>query len=201
MWTVGPAMISHSFVGRALFFIPCYWLGFYTGRPVFKWLSKITDEFTWKFRLLIAVIASAMYLAFFTVGTWIEGEFDDRCGSFWDGEEFKWMQIVKNVGFYTENIVTSVLYVVIVVAALPIHLKKLAKTCFAAYVLTAFQPFFCLVDLPVMALEIRKVANPTLSPLLETFFIFAQPTLFVLVSGSLVMLCIRLAVKIVQSLS
>jgi hypothetical protein len=200
MWSVGPHMISHSFVGRALFFIPCYWLGFFTGRPMFKWLAKITDEFTWKKRLAIAAVCLAIYVAFFTVGEWIEDGFDDRCGSFWNGQHFQWQQILKNMGFYTENVVTSVLYVVVVVALVPIHLKRLAKTVFAAYVLTAFPDFFCLVDLPVMALEIRKVVDPTFSPLVETVFVFAQPALFALVVGSCVMWSIQVAVRGVQAI-
>merc|ERR1719502_2621560 len=159
MWTVVPAMISHSFVGRALFFVPCYWLGFYTGRPAFRWLGKINDEFSWRQRLLTAALAGGLYLFIFTRLNFIEGGFDDSCGSFWHGDQVVWMQLVKNVGFYMENIVTSALYVVVVVALVPVHLQRLAKTSFPAYVVAAFPNFFSMMDLPAMALQIRHATD------------------------------------------
>lgn len=201
MWTVGEGMISHSFVGRGLFFVPCYWLGFYSGRRLFRVLGRLSDETSWRSRMVIAATAGAVYYSFFTWGSFIEGGFDDRCSSFWAGDHFVWQQVLKNVGFYMENLFTSLLYVIVVVAIVPVHLKRLAKTCFAAYILAAFAPFFCLLDLPSMAVEIRKAVDPTLVPLAETVFVFAQPTLYVLVVGSLGMWCVQVAVQAVIAIT
>jgi len=195
MWTVGTGLFSHSFIGRGLFFVPCYWLGFYSGRPLFKLLAKINDTLPWKLRLATATIAGSLYYIMFTNLGFIEAGFDDRCGSFWSGNAIVWAQLAKNVAFYLEDMFTSLLYVIIVVALVPLHLKRLAKTSFAAYIAAAFAPVFCLVDLPTMALEIRKIVDPAAAPLVETFFIFAQPVVYVLFVGSIVMSLIQVVVR------
>eukprot|EP00929_Paragymnodinium_shiwhaense_P112178 TRINITY_DN8043_c0_g1_i1.p1 TRINITY_DN8043_c0_g1~~TRINITY_DN8043_c0_g1_i1.p1 ORF type:complete len:1244 (-),score=255.96 TRINITY_DN8043_c0_g1_i1:491-4222(-) len=195
MWSVPVSLISHSFIGRALFFIPCYWLGFYTGRPFIRVLCKINDDFSILGRLLTAIAAGGLYLALFTKADGIEQNFDDRCPAFWTSPSAIYTQLAKNCGFYAFNLFTSALYVIVIVALMPTHLKRLAKTVFAAYVLAAFAPFFCLVDLPVMALEVRKLSPDGMAPILETFFIFAQPVIYVLSFGTVTMWGVQVAVR------
>eukprot|EP00746_Dinoflagellata_sp_MGD_P120788 gnl/MRDRNA2_/MRDRNA2_56185_c0_seq1.p1 gnl/MRDRNA2_/MRDRNA2_56185_c0~~gnl/MRDRNA2_/MRDRNA2_56185_c0_seq1.p1 ORF type:complete len:1270 (-),score=211.21 gnl/MRDRNA2_/MRDRNA2_56185_c0_seq1:148-3387(-) len=185
MWSVGPQLIDHSFVGRALFFIPCYWLGFFTGKPAMKFLVKLNDDLEWKKRAVVALSAAGLYLLALVYGQAIESGFDDRCGSFWVSDWSLPVQVLKNIAFYTMNVITSGLYVVAIVGLVPFHLKRLAKTSFAAYIIASNTKFQCLLDVPVMALEIRKLIQPSLVPVVESLWIFGQPTLYVLTVGSL----------------
>eukprot|EP00931_Biecheleriopsis_adriatica_P122850 TRINITY_DN9789_c0_g1_i4.p1 TRINITY_DN9789_c0_g1~~TRINITY_DN9789_c0_g1_i4.p1 ORF type:complete len:1238 (-),score=177.27 TRINITY_DN9789_c0_g1_i4:48-3761(-) len=187
MWTVPPNMVNHSFIGRALFFIPCYWLGFFTGRHLMQFLVKINDELSVKQRLLVALMSGFAYMCSLIIGQPVEAGFDDRCGSFWLGPWSLPIQLLKNIAFYFMMVFTSLLYVIVVVAVMPLHLKRLAKTCFAAYILASNTHFACLVDLPVMALELRKVVPPSIVPVAESIWVFSQPTLYVLTAGSLCM--------------
>lgn len=186
MWNVPAQQIDHSFVGRALFFIPCYWLGFFTGKPVMKFLVKVSDDLCWWKRAFVALTAGGMYvLALTTVGQVIESSFDDRCGSFWISSWSLPAQLLKNIAFYVMNVVTSALYVVAIVGLVPVRLKRLAKTSFAAYIIAANTNFQCLLDVPVMALELRKMVSPSVAPVVESVWIFSQPTLYVLTIGTL----------------
>merc|ERR1719221_2246875 len=46
--------VANSMVGHALIFIPCYWIGFYTGGDLFKVLTKVADEASWLKRIIVA---------------------------------------------------------------------------------------------------------------------------------------------------
>jgi hypothetical protein len=198
MWSVGPKMIDHSFVGRALFFVPCYWLGFFTGKPAMKFLCKLNDDLCWWKRAFVALTAGGIYVLALTYGQSIEDGFDDRCGSFWVSSWSLPTQLLKNIAFWAMNVVTSALYVIMVVGMMPLHLKRLAKTCFAAYIIAANTQFQCLLDVPVMAIELRKMISPSFTPVAESLWIFAQPTLYVLTVGTLGMWLVTTTISAVR---
>lgn len=112
----------------------------------------------------------------------LEG-YDDRCSAFRSPENnFIYQQIFKNVVFFLVNLSMSLAYVLIIAAAVPIHLKYLAKICFSSLIFSAFTP--CLLDFPAMALEIRKMLPAAISPALEMAWVFVIPFLYELVVGA-----------------
>merc|ERR1712012_998370 len=107
----------------------------------------------------------------FTAGQPVQDGFSDQCSSFWHGGHFAWQQVLANVAYYASNLWASVLYVVFVAAAVPVHLKYLSKVCFLALVCTAYTP--CLLNLSEMALQIRQLVSPTIAPASELLWIFS----------------------------
>jgi len=183
-WVAEGAATGHSMIGHALIFIPCYWIGFYTGGSIFKVLTKVADEKSWSKRLLVAVFVLALYCVMYSIGQPLNEGFDDRCSVFWgpDGS-FVWMQVLKNVVYYVMNLSMSLTYVVFIAAAVPVHLKYLAKNCFPALIMSAYTP--CLLDFPVMALELRKLMPAFISPGIEMAWVFSVPFLYELVVGAI----------------
>lgn len=179
-WSAGT---SHSFVGRGLFFIPCYWLGFYCGHRVMPILTRVADEPKTSKRIAIASTMLVLYILTFTVGRSVEDSFDDRCSSFWQAGHFAWGHMLQNLGYYFANLWAAVLYVVFIAAAVPFHLKYLAKVCFLALIGTAYTP--CLLDLPHMAMQLRTTLPPSVAPGLELAWIFSVPFLYELVAGGI----------------
>eukprot|EP00928_Gymnodinium_smaydae_P091761 TRINITY_DN7549_c0_g3_i2.p1 TRINITY_DN7549_c0_g3~~TRINITY_DN7549_c0_g3_i2.p1 ORF type:complete len:1208 (+),score=229.97 TRINITY_DN7549_c0_g3_i2:234-3857(+) len=198
MWSVPATMIDHSFVGRALFFIPCYWLGFFSGRDFVAFLVRLKDEFSMSKRFIVSGISFAVYVLFIQMGGPIEKGFNDSCPAFWLSSMAVFTQLARNVAFYTMNLITSALYVIVIAAVVPIHLKYLAKVIFVAYVLASFAPVFCLVDLPTMTLQIRDIFPAELSPLIETLWVFGQPAVFALAVGSFGMWVVQTLVRSVR---
>merc|ERR1712118_599688 len=116
-------------------------------------------------------------------GAFLVNGYDDRCSAFWGPEgNFVYMQIVKNVVYFIMNLSMSLTYVEFIAAAVPIHLKYMAKICFSSLIFSAFTP--CLLDFPTMALELRKVLPKAISPSIEMGWVFSVPFLYELVVGA-----------------
>eukprot|EP00746_Dinoflagellata_sp_MGD_P010928 gnl/MRDRNA2_/MRDRNA2_122752_c0_seq1.p1 gnl/MRDRNA2_/MRDRNA2_122752_c0~~gnl/MRDRNA2_/MRDRNA2_122752_c0_seq1.p1 ORF type:complete len:394 (+),score=68.01 gnl/MRDRNA2_/MRDRNA2_122752_c0_seq1:154-1182(+) len=193
-WVAGNDPVAHSFVGHALIFIPCYWIGFYCGGSIFKTLTKIADEPRIMRKAAIAVGVLGLYCAMFTKGQFLLQDFDDRCSAFWSPEgNFMYQQILKNVVYFLMSLGMSLTYVVFIAAAVPFHLKYLAKICFSSLIFSAFTP--CLLDFPAMALELRKVLPAPISPFLEMAWIFSVPFLYELVVGAVFAVILPIVAK------
>jgi hypothetical protein len=183
-WVAGGDPVAHSMVGHALIFIPCYWIGFYFGGPIFKVLSKIADEPHVLRRMAIALGVLGLYCLMYIKGQSLIQGYDDRCSAFWGPEgNFVYEQIFKNVVYFVMNLSMSLTYVIFIAAAVPMHLKYLAKICFSSLIVSAFTP--CLLDFPSMALELRKVLPAAISPSLEMVWVFSVPFLYELVVGAI----------------
>merc|ERR1719191_729292 len=110
-------------------------------------------------------------------------DFDDRCSAFWGPEgNFVYEQIFKNFVYFFMNLSMSLTYVVFIAAAVPVHLKYMAKICFSSLIFSAFTP--CLLDFPTMALELRKAMPAMISPSIEMAWVFSVPFLYELVVGA-----------------
>merc|ERR1719441_38440 len=93
------------------------------------------------------------------------------------------------------NLSMSLTYVVFIAAAVPIHLKYMAKICFSSLIFSAFTP--CILDFPSMALELRKVLPASLSPSLEMAWVFSVPFLYELVVGAIFAVILPIVAKAV----
>jgi len=110
-------------------------------------------------------------------------DYDDRCSAFWDPQgSFLYDQVLKNFVYFFMNLSMSLTYVVFIAAAVPVHLKYMAKICFSSLIFSAFTP--CLLDFPSMALELRKVLPASISSPLEMGWVFSVPFLYELVVGA-----------------
>jgi hypothetical protein len=178
--------VSSSFLGRGLIFIPCYWLGFYVGPRAFRWLIGLLEEQKPACCLLAAAAVLATYLASYDFGLSVQALYDDRCSSFWSGEGIlAWHQILWNLGNYSLNLAQSMLIVVFLALAVPFHLKTMAKVCFAALLASPHTP--CLLDLPVMVIELRKLfGQSSIFWLVEVLWVLSVPVLYTLLAGSAV---------------
>jgi hypothetical protein len=193
-WVAGTDPVAHSFVGHAMIFIPCYWIGFYGGEGIFKALTKVADEPHIFKRAAIALCALGLYITMYSKGQFLLEGFDDRCSAFRSPEgNFIYQQVFKNVVFFLTNLSMSLAYVFIIAAAVPIHLKYMAKICFSSLIFSAFTP--CLLDFPAMALEIRSISAPSISPLLEMAWILVIPFLFELVVGAVFAVVLPIVAK------
>jgi len=182
-WVAGSSPLAHSMVGHALIFIPCYWIGFYFGRPIFKMLTKVADEPSFLKRVAIALGVLGLYCCMFMKGQDLINDYDDRCSAFWDPQgSFLYDQVLKNFVYFFMNLSMSLTYVVFIAAAVPVHLKYMAKICFSSLIFSAFTP--CLLDFPSMALELRKVLPASISSPLEMGWVFSVPFLYELVVGA-----------------
>uniref|UniRef100_A0A7S0FM77 AMP-binding enzyme C-terminal domain-containing protein n=1 Tax=Pyrodinium bahamense TaxID=73915 RepID=A0A7S0FM77_9DINO len=190
-WNAGP---SNSFVARGLFFIPCYWLGFYQGRRVMPLLTRITDDPSWLRRAAVALSMMGLYWLTFSVGQFVQDGFSDRCRSFWHEGSFVLAQVARNVAFYAEVLWASVLYVIFVAAAVPVHLKHLAKVCFLALIAATYTP--CLLNLAEMSLQIRRSVPMTVAPVAELVWAFLVPFLYELVAGTVLAALLQLIVQV-----
>jgi len=195
-WNAG---LANSFLGHGLIFIPCYWIGFYGGKPVFGFLTKLADEPNWGKRFAVVAVMSAIYWTMFKYGTVITQGYDDRCGSFWPGGHFNWVQIPKNVLYFVMNLSMSLLYVVLIAAVVPVHLKYLAKICFSALICSAYTP--CILDFTRQAWELRQMLPAWLSPSVELTWVFAVPFLYELVTGAIIGVILPVIAKAVIAIS
>jgi len=133
--------------------------------------------------LVTAALILVMYYFCFSILDEVKTGYDDRCRSFWTNDEFQLFQIVQNVRYFAMNLGMSLLYVVFIAAACPVHLKYLAKISFSSLI---FSPFFrCVLSLGQQAVTIRSIAPSFVSPLLEIATILAVPFTFELVFGHL----------------
>jgi len=177
---------SGSFVGRGLFFIPCYWLGFYQGRRFMRMILRVADEPSTSLRAALAAVMFLLYCLTFTLGQSVQQGFDDRCSSFWQDGQFAGYQVFANAAYYMVNLWSSVLWIVFIAAAIPFHLKYLAKVCFLALLGTAYTP--CLLNFSQMALQIRGIVSSTVAPGLELAWSFGITFLYTFVAGGLLSL-------------
>jgi len=196
-WWVEPNKSANSMVGHGLIFIPCYWIGFYTGDKIFKVLTIVADEPNVFKRVLIAGSVLAIYYFMFTRGDSVKQGFEDTCSSFQGPTgSFLWQQVGNNLLYYAMNLSVSLLYVVFIATALPVHLhlKYLAKVCFASLIVSGLAG--SMLDTVSMVLEIRKWNLPaSISPGLEIAWTFFVPFLFELVAGAVTMFLLRIIIK------
>jgi len=187
---------SDSFLGHRLVFVPCYLIGLYCGKYVFPVLCGLSKERNKLWRLLIALSTVAMYLVMFAGGDAVKDAYDDRCSSFWNGGHFLWLQVLKNIRYFVLNLSMSFLYVIVITALVPIHLKYLAKNSFLALL---FSPMAgCVLDFPAQALALRQQLPALISPAVEMAWLMAVPVLYEYVSGAVLSAFFRCAL---QSLS
>jgi len=183
-----------------LIFIPCYWIGFYFGAPIFKMLTKVADEPSIIKRVAIAFGVLSLYCAMYMKGQVLINDYDDRCSAFWDPQgSFVFDQVIKNFVYFFMNLSMSLTYVVFIAAAVPVHLKYMAKICFSSLIFSAFTP--CLLDFPSMALELRKVMPVMISPFMEMAWVFSVPFLYELVVGAFFAVLLPIIAKAVLRLS
>jgi len=182
-WWVEPsAPDANSFLGHALIFIPCYWTGFYAGGSIFKYLTKIAEEANILKRVATASAVFGVYYAMFTWGQPLQADYKDSCSAFWVSGGFVWMQVIKNVVYFMTNLSMSLLYVMFIAAAVPVHLKYLAKVCFSALIFSGFTA--CIMDVPSMALVLRGVLPSSVSPGIEVVWTLGVCFLYELLVGA-----------------
>merc|ERR1719277_387102 len=198
-WVAESDPVAHSMLGHALIFIPCYWIGFYSGGSIFKVLTKIADEPSALRRTAIAAGVLALYCAMFVWGQSLIDGYDDRCSSFWGPSGFVFAQVLKNIVYFAMNLSMSLTYVVFIAAAVPVHLKYLAKICFSSLIASAFTP--CILDFPGMALELRKIMPALISPVVEMAWVFTIPFLYELVVGAFFAVVLPIVAKAVMRLA
>eukprot|EP00747_Dinoflagellata_sp_TGD_P158084 gnl/TRDRNA2_/TRDRNA2_177787_c0_seq1.p1 gnl/TRDRNA2_/TRDRNA2_177787_c0~~gnl/TRDRNA2_/TRDRNA2_177787_c0_seq1.p1 ORF type:complete len:773 (+),score=92.85 gnl/TRDRNA2_/TRDRNA2_177787_c0_seq1:92-2320(+) len=178
-WGYGP---KASYLGHGLIFIPCYWIGLYSGKHIFPFLCKLSNEKRWFWRALVAAVVITIYVAMFRVYEGWKSAYDDRCSSFQNNGNFVWAQVLKNIRYYGSNLFMSLMYVVLIAALVPVHFKSLAKTCFPSYI---FSPcLFCVLDLPVQALTLRSAFPSSISPCIELAWVLIIPYLYMLITGA-----------------
>merc|ERR1719299_178527 len=67
-------------------------------------------------------------------------DYDDRCSSFWGPQgNFLYDQVSKNFVYFIMNLSMSLTYVVFIAAAVPVHLKYMAKICFSSLIFSALE--------------------------------------------------------------
>mmetsp|Transcript_13033 Transcript_13033/g.40274 ORF Transcript_13033/g.40274 Transcript_13033/m.40274 type:complete len:1213 (+) Transcript_13033:74-3712(+) len=198
-WVETKHTVRNSMLGHAIVFIPCYWIGFYAGSSIFQVLTKVADEPSPFKRILVAALVLGFYCVMYTFGQPLLQGFDDRCGSFWGpGGGLVWAQVARNLVYYCMNLSMSLTYVVFIAAAMPVHLKYLAKNCFPALIMSAFTP--CLLDLAAMALQLRKWLPASISPGVEMAWVFTIPFLYELVVGAIFALMVPTIAKTIISM-
>jgi len=195
-WNSG---VGNSFLGKGLLFIPCYWLGFFIGPKVFPFLSKLADEPNWLRRIAVASIVLAIYLAMSSVGVAMNASYNDQCSGFWKDGYFVWQQTLKNLAYWCTNLGMSLLYVIFIAAAVPVHLKYLAKVCFSALL---FSPFtHNLLDFSTQALELRRNLPASISPALELMWILSIPFVYELLVGAMFAAILPVIAKRIMTVS
>jgi hypothetical protein len=170
-------------LGHGLIFVPCYWIGLYSGKHLFPFLCKLANEKSWLRRTLVALLMVAIYLAMYSQEDSFRDSYNDQCTRFWtkDGS-FVWLQLLNNAKYFAMNLSMSLLYVVVIAALCPVHLKYLAKISFSSLL---FSPFCsCLLDLSGQALSLRAVLPSAISPTIEMAWITAVPFLFEFACGA-----------------
>jgi len=193
-WVSGPHPQRNSFIGHALIFIPCYWIGFYFGGPIFKMLTRIADEPSLFRQFRIAAAALVVYYMMFEIGSFIVAGFNDQCEAFWGPEgSFQWIQILRNLLYYSYNLSGSLMWVIFIASAVPVHLKYLAKVCFASLIVSGLVP--CPLDTPSQALVLRKWMPAAISPGVEIFWTFFVPFLYELVVGAVITTALPIIIK------
>lgn len=190
---------KHSMLGHALIFIPCYWLGFYFGAPIFKFLTKVADEPSKLKKTAIAAGVLGFYLLMYKKNEQLNDGYDDRCSSYWGpGGEFQFGQVMENIAYFAMNLAMSLTYVIFIAAAVPVHLKSFAKNCFPSLIISAFTP--CILDLPTMVLSLRSMLPAAVSPTLEMAWAFGVPFLYETVVGVMAAIALPLIAKGVMRL-
>lgn len=197
-WVSGPDVLRNGFIGHGLIFIPCYWIGFYSGQPIFKVLTQVADEKRWSRKALIGLVVLAVYCLMFEYGKPLVDGFDDMCLSFWNNGSFLWQQVLWNVAYYVLNLSMSLTYVFFIAALVPVHLKFLAKNCFSALICSAFTP--CLLNLPVQALMLRQILPEMISPVMEILWMFTVAFLYELTSGAVFSVMLPMIARTIMSL-
>nr|AYF56482.1 nonribosomal peptide synthetase 2016 [Ostreopsis cf. ovata] len=193
-WVWAPAPSLHSYVGHALIFIPCYWIGHYLGAPIFKVLTKIADEPSLLRRTWIAGLSFLLYFIMYLGGSVVVQDFNDRCSAYWDVDgSFKWIQVLQNVTYYVFNLSGSLLWVLFIASAVPVHLKYLAKVCFAS--LLASGLWECPLDTPKQVLVLRAIMPASISPAVELVWTMIPPFLFELVVGAVITTMLPILIK------
>lgn len=182
-WVSGPQETQHSMIGHGLIFIPCYWIGFYSGGPIFKLLTQVADETRWSRKAFVGLAVLIVYCLMFVFGQPLVNGFNDMCLSFWDHGSFLWQQVLRNLAYYVLNLSMSLTYVVLIAALVPVHLKFLAKNCFSALICSAFTP--CLLNLPVQVLMLRQMLPEMISPAVEIVWMFTVAFLYELTTGAI----------------
>merc|ERR1711904_643122 len=135
-----------------------------------------------------------LYCAMYMKGQVLINDYDDRCSAFWDPQgSFVFDQVIKNFVYFFMNLSMSLTYVVFIAAAVPVHLKYMAKICFSSLIFSAFTP--CLLDFPTMAMELRKVLPAMISPFMEMAWVFSIPFLYELVVGAIFAVILPIVAK------
>jgi len=196
-WVSGPDVVQNSMIGHALIFIPCYWIGFYSGGPIFKLLTQVADETRWSRKALIGFSVLFVYCLMFVFGSSLVDGFGDKCTSFWDSGHFLWQQVVRNVAYYVLNLSMSLTYVIFIAALVPVHLKFLAKNCFSSLICSAFTP--CLLNLPVQVLMLRQILPSLMAPWVEMVWTFAVAFLYELTAGAIFSVILPMIARTIMS--
>jgi amino acid adenylation domain-containing protein len=173
---------GESFLLKGLVFVPCYWLGFYFGRPIFAYLVRLCEDPSRVRRTAVTAAVLAVYMVLNQFKPTLDGLLNDHSENFWNGDVFVWQQVVYNVGGFLMSLVMSLQFVVIVAAAFPLHLQYLAKVCFAALLLSPFTP--CALSLPMQVMQLRQILPAMISPSIEMVWILGIPLLYILVAGA-----------------
>eukprot|EP00747_Dinoflagellata_sp_TGD_P165314 gnl/TRDRNA2_/TRDRNA2_186427_c0_seq1.p1 gnl/TRDRNA2_/TRDRNA2_186427_c0~~gnl/TRDRNA2_/TRDRNA2_186427_c0_seq1.p1 ORF type:complete len:1219 (-),score=229.93 gnl/TRDRNA2_/TRDRNA2_186427_c0_seq1:255-3911(-) len=180
-WDFGNDPFGNSFLGHGLIFIPCYWIGFYFGGSIMKCLMRIAEDEDVVKRIFVAGTVFGIYCLMFSWGHPLLADYKDSCTAFWGHHGFRWEQLVHNVTYYAMNLSMSMLYVVFIAAAVPVHLKFLAKVCFSALIVSGF--LGCTLDSPTMALVLRHWLPSFISPGIEVAWTLIVAFLFEFLVG------------------
>jgi len=173
---------SKSFLMQGLVFVPCYWLGFYCGRPVFGCFTRLADDSSFVRRAAVALVVLASFVLCYRIEPSINNNIHDHCEAFWIGNRFVWKQILNNLAGFALNLCMSLLVVMFIAATATFHLKHLAKICFSALLLSPFTP--CALNLPGMVIAIREMLPAPVSYLAETALLIGVPLLYIHIVGS-----------------
>jgi hypothetical protein len=149
----------------------------YSGKYLFPFLCKLATEPSWFRRARVAILMVLIYLFMYSQEDALRDGYDDQCSSFWtQSGSFVWQQLLSNVKYFALNLSMSLLYVIVIAALCPVHLKYLAKISFSALLFSPFST--CLLDLSGQALTLRAALPSAISPGVEMVWITAVPFLF-----------------------
>jgi hypothetical protein len=134
-------------------------------------------------RTVVASAVIALYLFMFSIEDTLRDGYNDQCSSFWgpDGS-FVWQQLQSNVSYFGLNLSMSLLYVIVIAAMCPVHLKYLAKISFSSLLFSPFST--CLLDFSSQALVLRSALPSSISPFVEMVWITVVPFMFEFCCGA-----------------
>merc|ERR1719310_1139882 len=74
---------GESFLLKGLVFVPCYWLGFYFGRPIFGYFTRLAEDANLLRRVAVTSLVLVVYMVFWYVKPILAASSTDHSEDFW----------------------------------------------------------------------------------------------------------------------